>query len=268
MNQTFIKTSFNPRQNDFRMGLHSHPEGQLSFIADGALRLTARGGAWIVPKGRIIWIPPKVRHAFSVSGVSTSWQVLLPAPLTQSLPKRVSILSVSPLLFAALESLIMEQAGQNCQTRIQHLMAVIRDDLERTEARPLGLQIPRSAALRKATDSLLLNPADTRSVGTWARQLGMSRRSFTRHFLRETGSSFAKWQRTLKLQEALEQLLKGHEVSHVALELEYTSVSAFVAAFRKHYGNSPGRFVRDRNFHCGGIATPFHFPTTIECSQI
>jgi AraC-like DNA-binding protein len=224
------------------MEMHVHAEGQLSCIEDGALRLQTKDGRWVVPKGRIIWIPARVRHAFAVVGESASWQLLLSRSMARLLPKEVCVLSVSPLLLASLEELILEQQRERSQKRIRALMAMIRCDLERAKPHPLGLQIPKDAGLRKATDSLLLAPADERGIDGWAKELGMSRRSFTRRFSEETGTSFAKWHRTLKLQRALESLAAGNSVSDVALELN-ESVSAFVAAFKKHYGSPPAQYV-------------------------
>ena len=236
-----IRTTLNASQSGFQMAMHSHPMGQLSYIADGAFRLRTNQGRWIVPKGRIVWVPAEVKHEFSVIGASSSWSALLEDDLTTPLPQTVCILQVSPLLFAALERLVGEQSRVQDSARARNLVAVIRDELTLAEPEYLGLALPRSPALRKVADALIAEPADKRGIDAWAKALGLSRRTFTRRFAEETGASLSQWRRTLKLQVAMELLGAGKSVSDVAFALQYGTVSAFVEVFRKHYGNPPGQ---------------------------
>ena len=70
----------------------------------------------------------------------------------------------------------------------------------------------------------------------------MSRRTFTRHFIAETGCSFGQWKRSVLLGKALGLLAEGKSVAETADRLGYAYPSAFVAAFRRRYGASPLRF--------------------------
>ena len=242
-----IETTANPVQVDFAMKMHSHDLGQLSYTAEGATRLTIHTGRWIVPKGRVVWIPAGIAHEFSVIGASSSWSAHLPEEYSGLLPQEVCVLGVTKLLFASLETLALEKKEHPAASgRIRNLEAVIRDELERASPEPLGLQFPRSLALRKVADKLLRNPTDKKGLDVWARETGASLRSFTRKFKEETGTSFAKWRQVLRLQTSMEMLSEGQSVSDVAFALDYGSVSAFVEAFRKHYGSPPGRLIAQR----------------------
>jgi len=44
-------------------------------------------------------------------------------------------------------------------------------------------------------------PEDTRSIDDWARSIGMSRRTFTRHFIAGTGSPFCQWEKGNRSQD-------------------------------------------------------------------
>jgi hypothetical protein len=160
------------------MEMHIQAMGQLSYIADGAVRLRTHDGRWVVPKGRVIWIPAKVSHAFSVQGESSSWQVLLPPKLASLLPNQVCVLAASLLLFAALDVLIHEQAGATSRRKVRNLVAVIRDELRLARTEPLNLQLPRSLPLRKVTDALLANPAEKRGIDGWAKGVGCASPKF------------------------------------------------------------------------------------------
>jgi AraC-like DNA-binding protein len=116
---------------------------------------------------------------------------------------------------------------------------------EMREARPEKLEVPIPSAprMRKAVQAVLDAPTIAADLDRLAERAGMSRRSFTRHFHNETGLSFARWRRAVIAHHALERIAAGDNVSTVAFEAGYESVSAFIAMFRRKYGASPGRFL-------------------------
>jgi AraC-like DNA-binding protein len=56
-----------------------------------------------------------------------------------------------------------------------------------------------------------------------------------------------RWKRAVIAQHALELVAAGHKVSSVALDVGYESVSAFIAMFRRQYGESPRQFLVDNS---------------------
>lgn len=70
--------------------------------------------------------------------------------------------------------------------------------------------------------------------------VGLSPRSLTRHFRDETTLSFAQWRQQARLAEALRQLTDGRSVADIAHALGFSSASAFVTVFRRHFGLPPG----------------------------
>jgi AraC-like DNA-binding protein len=75
--------------------------------------------------------------------------------------------------------------------------------------------------------------------------VGASERTLSRLFHKETGMSFQQWRKQLLLHEAIDLLGKGESVLNVALELGYSSPSAFVAMFRKALGTTPARYFKE-----------------------
>ena len=90
--------------------------------------------------------------------------------------------------------------------------------------------------------ALQSNPADSLSANDWAARAGVSPRTFSRLFQRDTGMTFRQWRQQLRLLSALRRLAAGQRVNQVALELGYESPSAFVAMFRRALGTTPGRY--------------------------
>jgi AraC-like DNA-binding protein len=56
--------------------------------------------------------------------------------------------------------------------------------------------------------------------------------------------TLGRWRRRQRLVEAVRMLAAGHAVTAVALDVGYQSPSAFVAAFRRELGTTPGRYFR------------------------
>ena len=56
-----------------------------------------------------------------------------------------------------------------------------------------------------------------------------------------TGSTFGHWRQKIRLQYAATKLKEGENVTEVAFNCDYKSVSSFILAFKKRYGHTPGR---------------------------
>ena len=55
--------------------------------------------------------------------------------------------------------------------------------------------------------------------------------------------TFRQWRRQARLLAALERLTAGEPVTSVAMAIGYESTSAFIAAFREGFGETPKRYV-------------------------
>ena len=74
----------------------------------------------------------------------------------------------------------------------------------------------------------------------------MSQRILTRRFEAKLGMSLRCWRRRLRLFKAIELLGGGFGVTRTAMELGYSSSSAFVYAFRTEMGVTPQVYARQR----------------------
>jgi len=221
--------------------MHSHNHGQLIFVSKGTLRLTTPNGAWVVPQQKIVWIPPDKRHSVMCKGLLSSWKIVTPQSYQKFLPPGISVLQTSNLLLVALDS-IPENKKMISSGKLKLLIELIKQELQSAKSKSFGVTLPKSSQFSSLTDVLLKNPEDPRTIDQWAKAIGMSRRTFTRTFVAETGSSFAEWKRTLIFGKALNLLSEGHNVDETANDLGYSSSSAFVAAFGKRFGTTPGQF--------------------------
>ena len=88
--------------------------------------------------------------------------------------------------------------------------------------------------------ALLHDPADRTELREWAARLHVSLKTLQRDFLREYGTSYRRWRTELRLR-ASRALLETEPVAEVARRVGYATSSAFIAAFAREYGYTPGR---------------------------
>jgi AraC-like DNA-binding protein len=122
------------------------------------------------------------------------------------------------------------------------LVAVLLDQLEHLPEAGFTLTFPQEPRLVRICAALREHPDDPRTLEELAAWVGMSGRTLARLFARETGLGFREWRLNLRLLLSLSALQQGRGVTAVALDVGYDSPSAFIAAFKRHFGRTPGEF--------------------------
>ena len=217
---------------------HSHARGQMIGCARGVLSVETELGAWVVPARHAVWLPPHHVHSGRSYGPATGWTLYVANAACAQLSERPCTVAVTPLLWEAVlrsatwENLVLDAT----QAR---LADVIVDEIARLAAQPLGLAFPTDARLQRIARALLEDPADRRGLNAWASWAGVSSRTLSRRFVAETSLTFTAWVQRARLIRALEMLAGGAAVTTAALDLGYSSVSAFIALFKRGFGATP-----------------------------
>jgi AraC-like DNA-binding protein len=227
----------------FRDGPHSHDWRQLSYASEGLLRVTTEDAAWFIPPQRAVLLPPRIVHSEEMPGAGALRSLYFADALAGELPDRCIVLRVNGLL----RELILEasrigvlDAAKPAQKR---LAQVIVDQVALLEPLPhQALPMPRDRRGVAIARRLQAEPALDVPLATLARDAGAGARTAQRLFLAETGLSFVRWRQRLRLFAAAERLSAGRSVTDAALDVGYAGVSAFVSAFRREFGQTPGRF--------------------------
>ena len=107
-------------------------------------------------------------------------------------------------------------------------------------------EIAAGWGLRRDRLHVLTNPADGATTGGVARQSGLSARTLERLFRAETGMSFGLWRQKARLLESVRLLAQGGSVTDAALDSGYSSVSAYIAAFKQTFGCTPGAMLTEQ----------------------
>jgi len=221
--------------------IHSHDQGQLTYIERGVLSLEADGRIWAIPPGRLHWIPAGVRHASRSHGEVRFWLTLVSEDFANRLPNRITVLEASPLLVSALDRLRGLRPGDAFAAP---LLDVVAHEIDTGAEEAPGMRLPTPPRMRDWALAFLAAPSIKTGIDAAAGAVAMSRRSFTRHFEREVGMTFAAWKRAVIVHRATVRLAEGAAVGDVALDAGYESVSAFIAMFRAVCGRLPGEVRR------------------------
>jgi AraC-like DNA-binding protein len=102
-----------------------------------------------------------------------------------------------------------------------------------------------SGFARTIARTLLHEPGDQTRLDEWAQRLHTSTKTLQRDFVREFGIPYTQWRTRIRLESAV-VLLETKSVTEVAHRVGYSSVPAFVTAFSREFGRTPGRYALGR----------------------
>lgn len=225
---------------------HSHEHAQLVYAGRGTMSVITRDGRWVVPPEQAVWVPARVAHEIHCLGPLEMRSLYIHPVPAEALPRHCVVFWVTPLLRELVLAAAEFPECYSPEGPEARLAAVILDQLHSMKEAPLHLPLGRDPRLCVVTDILLVHPADHRGLEDFGRRAGATGRTLARLFRRETGMTFDKWRRQLRLLEAIRQMGEGRAVTEVAYQLGYQSPSAFTAMFRRALGASPSKYVGGR----------------------
>lgn len=248
----FVDTSAGPmvvaaegsQDHELASGPHHHARGQLFGSLRGLLSVGVEDGMWIVPAIHAVWLPPHTIHSGRSHGPFHGWSVYVAEPACAHLPQRACTIRTSGLLREAVlractwatDSLEPLEAAR------AHVAAVILEEIRSLPVEPFGLPLPRDPRLQRIARALIADPADDRDLERWADWAAVSSRTLSRRFVAETGFNFTAWRQRARLMRSLEMLAAGTPVTAVALDLGYSTASAFIGLFRRTFGETPAAY--------------------------
>ena len=227
--------------------LHRHEHwGELAFMRSGYMVICTELGNYAAPPQRAVWIPPGLTHEWYIPEPSVDNalyimpHVLPPGPRFQ----RYHAMEVSPLVRELIHALAPQPCDYEEPGPVARMVSVLLDQLPLLPEVGFPLPMPRDRRLVALCTALLNEPDSPETIREWCTRLGMSERTLARLFQRQTGESFGRWRQRIRLHHARAQLEAGESVTAVALNCGYASVSAFIAAFKKLFGRTPGQLAR------------------------
>ena len=222
---------------------HRHRRTQFLCVFAGVVLVATNRGRWMIPPGHALVIPRGLEHSVEMASDVSMRSVYIYSPEGRAASEEPAVLEVTDLA----RQLIAEalRKGED-RGRAELVMALLLDEIGRLPEKRLGLPFPTSGRLAGLCRDFVEAPSPTAKIDDWARQLAMSRRTFTRFFREEMGVSFVTWRQQACLFACLPRLAAGEPVTRVALEAGYESVPAFTTMFKRMLGSAPKAYFRSR----------------------
>ncbi|QIZ76118.1 AraC family transcriptional regulator [Ferrimonas lipolytica] len=226
---------------------HQHPWGQLNVVESGVLEFTINDSLMLSPPQYAIWIPPNTTHssysrrhvAYRAVFISVAWSKLMPS--------KPCMIKMTPLLRAVLADLGERGVAAPQTDADLRLGQVLLDQLLQSEAEPVYLPWSKDAMLEPILSTLEREPDNNRTLSAWAAYRHTTERTLARRFQKQLQMSFVEWRSRLRFLTAIGMLRQGLPIKEVALNLGFSTSSAFIAQFRRHGGMSPEQYRRERN---------------------
>jgi AraC-like DNA-binding protein len=218
---------------------HEHPVHQLVWSARGVVAVKAGDAGWVLPPTRALWLPAGVQHRTGALGRAALRGIYADPELSPVSWPSPRLVAVRPLLRELLEYLTGDGVAPAARVRAE---AVAFDLLEPLDVVPIVVPSPADPRARDVERALLANPGDPRSLAEFGRDVGAAERTLARIFVRDCRMPFGTWRTQVRLRASLPLLAQGAPTEAVAHRVGYSSASAFVAAFRRAIGVTPGAY--------------------------
>lgn len=211
-------------------------------MAGGSTVVTIAGTQWSLRREHLVWIPAGYLHEMSFAEPGELLSIYSDTRLRPhgSRWEQPHVLATDPLLEALIWHL---HCAPRSLERRRRCLALLHDVLRGTTVQNDAIALPVDRRARIVANTLLVDPADARELRTWAAALGVSERTLARRFA-DTGLTFRQWRAQLRIQTASGRLRRGESIASVAEAVGYTTTSAFIAAFRGRFGQTPGAYAK------------------------
>lgn len=225
-------------------GAHRHDNlNELLWATRGTLTVETERGWFAVPNAVGLWIPRGVEHRV-VAAAHTSFRCTHLEPHIGSPADDVTAVAIPETVGALLSRLqVPPYLSQEVRTHAELLVPML---LEPVHVSTVDLPLPVDDRTLRIAQAILADPADDRELVDWGFAVGASARNLSRLFVAETGLTFTTWRTRARMRRAIELLAADHSVSAAAAKVGYASASAFVQAFRREIGHTPGAFASAR----------------------
>jgi len=229
----------------YRIESHQHPWHQFLYAISGAMTVSTNQSSWMIPTGRAVFIPAGCAHAIRMWGTVEMRSLYLSPELTGLENAECRVVEVAPLLRELILRTVERMGLDSRAAHDSRMIGLLEDEIKRAMAEaadsPLVLPMPGDERALAVARYVLEKPLLSDSVDGLAKQHGVARRTLERRFRDETGMSFGMWRQKARLLDSIRLLAEGKSVTDTALDCGYSSVSAFIAAFKGTFGYTPGR---------------------------
>jgi AraC-like DNA-binding protein len=215
---------------------------QLTWSPDGLLWVRRGASVVFVRADQAVWL----RRGVTAEVAACDRQTVLRVCLRQ-VPEALEHQSAAVVDISALAARSLLDAARPGMADEVGLAArqVLLDEITGGSMTGIAHQAIADGPARAVARALIQDPGDDTSLAEWASRVNVCAKTLQRDFARCFGEPFSAWRTRTRL-EASVAMLSRWSVTQTARRVGYASASAFVAAFTKTYGETPGRIAQRR----------------------
>lgn len=238
-----VEKANRPRLHRHRTGLVGLPvSGHYFGVALSEVSLT-------VPRHTVFWIPPEVEHCTLQSQDAVSIVLhLAPEVAKAYLPPIPVRFIINPMTEEMIKHFARVWQTTKHDITAKRIAKLIVSELSHAPHLQRGFApVPDNAILRTVSESILASNGQSKTMQQWAEQFAISTKTLERLALKNTGMPFYQWSQQFRLLPALSALSEGKTVEATASQCGYETSAAFIAAFTRTFGTTPGKYRRDES---------------------
>lgn len=126
-----------------------------------------------------------------------------------------------------------------------HLQSLLITEIRDASKNPGWPAFPKHARIRQYLYTDCENRRVSPKLNELAAEVGASERTLHRIFVKETGLSYQQWRQQARLMLAIELLSTNLPITHIAHQLDFSSISAFIEFFKQKMTITPKKFQDD-----------------------
>ena len=225
---------------------HRHRLAQLVYPVRGVVSVDTEQGCWVVTRLRAVSIPPWTEHRVTSHGNASIRSIFVNPDAHPRLLTELEAVEVTELLHE-----LIREAGRHyvdfdeasVPATVIDLIVALVPSMRRSQT---SIWLPRleHPRLQPIAERFAAAAGCRDGIEAWADRLAVSPRHLARLFKAHTGITFQRWRALFLVQAAMKALAAGDSVTTVALDLGFSSTSAFIEMFKRETGRTPGSFKR------------------------
>lgn len=233
---------------------HLHDEHEFFLPLQGEIQINAGNKLLKAGAGKLIYLPPSLRHSFHADSASQGERVIL--LFNKKIWSRydganftASVVSASQLCKEIIFQLLIYPKTKAASALIQTLIQALSEMLETKSTNFAGdfghlIGKTEDERMRRSLQYIADMFSSSVTADDIAKNSGLSVRNLNRLFLKEFGMSPKQVITAYRIDQAKKLLSTGKKtVTDTAFEVGYNSVSQFISTFRKHTGQLPSSFL-------------------------
>jgi AraC-like DNA-binding protein len=221
---------------------HSHTWSQIICVKSGVLTMEVDGQRYLAPPEFAFWLPAGIVHSSYNRKTTRFYAIDIAAELNEGLPQSACMLSLTPVFNAIAEDCFARNLSVPKTAADMRMCQVLLDQIAICPRLRAYLPGSEDKLLAPVLSALEKDPANNLSLAEWAKQVYTSERTLSRRCQEELGMAFSEWRQRLRFLYAISLLEQGKSIREVALDVGYSSSSAFINMFVQISGTTPQRF--------------------------